>query len=76
MAVTGSQGEPRSALSRIASGSHPNVSLEAGDTVIFSSREIPGNELAIGGMQNQLTRLGVEVITEHDAFVPFRAPWT
>ena len=69
MAVTGSQGEPRSALSRIASGSHPNVSLEAGDTVIFSSREIPGNELAIGRMQNQLTRLGVEVITEHDGFV-------
>ena len=69
MGVTGSQGEPRSALARIASGSHPNVSLEAGDTVIFSSREIPGNELAIGKIQNQLARLGVEVLTEQDGFV-------
>ena len=69
MGVTGSQGEPRSALARIASGSHPNVSFEAGDTVIFSSREIPGNELAIGNIQNQLARLGVSVITEQDGFV-------
>jgi ribonuclease J len=69
MAVTGSQGEPRSALSRIADGSHQSVSLEAGDTVIFSSREIPGNELSIGKVQNQLARLGVEILTEHDGFV-------
>jgi ribonuclease J len=69
MGVTGSQGEPRSALARIASGSHPNIFLEAGDTVIFSSREIPGNELAIGKVQNQLARLGVRVLTEHDGFV-------
>ena len=69
MAVTGSQGEPRSALSRIADGSHQSVSLEAGDTVIFSSREIPGNELSIGKVQNQLARNGVEVLTEHDGFV-------
>ena len=69
MAVTGSQGEPRSALARIASGTHPNVSLEKGDTVIFSSREIPGNELAIGKVQNQLARMGVEVITEQEGFV-------
>ena len=69
MAVTGSQGEPRSALARIAGGTHPSVSLEPGDTVIFSSREIPGNELAIGRVQNQLARLGVEVLTEHDGFV-------
>lgn len=69
MAVTGSQGEPRSALSRIADGSHQSVSLEAGDTVIFSSREIPGNELSIGKVQNQLARMGVEVLTEHDGFV-------
>ena len=69
MAVTGSQGEPRSALSRIASGSHQSVFLEKGDTVIFSSREIPGNELAIGKVQNQLARLGVTVMTEHDGFV-------
>ncbi|NBP72839.1 MAG: MBL fold metallo-hydrolase, partial [Alphaproteobacteria bacterium] len=69
MGVTGSQGEPRSALARIASGSHPNVSFEPGDTVIFSSREIPGNEIAIGKIQNQLARLGVNVITEQDGFV-------
>ena len=69
MGVTGSQGEPRSALARIASGSHPSVSLEAGDTVIFSSREIPGNEIAIGKVQNQLAGIGVQVLTEHDGFV-------
>lgn len=69
MAVTGSQGEPRSALARIASGTHPNVTLEEGDTVIFSSREIPGNELAIGKVQNQLARMGVDVITHDDGFV-------
>lgn len=69
MAVTGSQGEPRSALSRIADGSHQSVSLEAGDTVIFSSREIPGNENSIGKVQNQLARMGVKVLTEHDGFV-------
>jgi ribonuclease J len=69
MGVTGSQGEPRSALSRIADGSHQSVSLEAGDTVIFSSREIPGNELSIGKVQNQLARMGVEVLTERDGFV-------
>lgn len=61
---TGGQGEPRAALARIASGEHPRVTLEAGDTVIFSSREIPGNELAIGRLQNTLLRLGVEVITD------------
>ena len=69
MGVTGSQGEPRSALARSAAGAHPNASLETGDTVIFSSREIPGNELAIGKIQNQLARLGVNVITEQDGFV-------
>jgi ribonuclease J len=69
MGVTGSQGEPRSALSRIADGSHQSVSLERGDTVIFSSREIPGNELSIGKVQNQLARMGVTVLTEHDGFV-------
>ena len=69
LAVTGSQGEPRSALARIANGKHRNVLLEAGDTVIFSSREIPGNELAISNVQNKLLRLGVEVLTEQDGFV-------
>ncbi len=66
---TGSQGEPRAALSRIASGDHPNVSLGAGDAVIFSSRIIPGNELGIFEVQNKLARLGVEVLTERDHFV-------
>ena len=69
MGVTGSQGEPRSALSRIADGSHQSVSLEPGDTVIFSSREIPGNELSIGKVQNKLARIGDKVLTEHDGFV-------
>jgi ribonuclease J len=66
---TGSQGEPRSALARIAEDDHPEIVLEPGDTVIFSSRIIPGNERAIGRLQNRLAALGVEVITEHDHFV-------
>lgn len=69
MAVTGSQGEPGAALSRISAGSHPEIALEKGDTVIFSSREIPGNERAIGRVQNRLARLGVDVVTERDGFV-------
>lgn len=69
LAVTGSQGEPRSALARIAANDHPEIVVEEGDTVIFSSREIPGNERAIGQVQNQLIRLGAEVVTERDAFV-------
>ena len=66
---TGSQGEPRAALSRIAAGDHRHVALGAGDTVIFSSRIIPGNELAIGRLQNRLAGNGVKVITELDHFV-------
>ena len=66
---TGSQGEPRAALSRIASGDHPHVVLGKGDVVIFSSRVIPGNEKAIFHLQNDLIRLGVEVVTDRDAFV-------
>ncbi len=69
LAVTGSQGEPRSALSRIAAGDHPSVTLEAGDVVIFSSRAIPGNEISIGRLRNQLARIGVEAIAESDHFV-------
>lgn len=69
MACTGSQGEPRAALSRIAAGSHPSVSLDAGDTVIFSSRIIPGNELAIGRLHDALIREGIEIVTEKDHFV-------
>jgi ribonuclease J len=66
---TGSQGERRAALARIAAGEHPSVSLGEGDSVIFSSRIIPGNELAIFELQNQLAARGVAVITERDHFV-------
>ncbi len=64
---TGSQGESRAALSRIAADTHPHVVLEPGDTVIFSAREIPGNEKAIARVQNALTRQGVRVITPAEA---------
>ncbi|HEX4301756.1 MAG TPA: ribonuclease J [Rhizomicrobium sp.] len=67
--VTGSQGEPRAALNRIADGNHPNVSLGKGDAVIFSSRVIPGNEIGIFEMQNKLAGLGVELLTSEDHFV-------
>jgi ribonuclease J len=66
---TGSQGEPRAALSRIAAGDHPTVSLGPGDSVIFSSRIIPGNELGIHALHNKLAELGVEVLTVEDHFV-------
>jgi ribonuclease J len=66
---TGSQGEARAAMARIALDEHPNVSLEPGDRVIFSSRTIPGNEKAVGRVQNGLADLGVEVITDQDAAV-------
>jgi len=69
MICTGSQGEPRSALARIARDDHPNVELEPGDAVIFSSRIIPGNEKSIGRLQNALALLGVEIVTEQDHFV-------
>ena len=67
MICTGSQGEARSALARIARREHPNVTLEPGDTVVFSSRVIPGNEKAISRLQNELTLAGIEVITDADA---------
>ncbi|HXO01344.1 MAG TPA: ribonuclease J [Stellaceae bacterium] len=66
---TGSQGEPRAALARIAREDHPHIVLDDGDVVIFSSRIIPGNEKAISRLQNSLVRLGVEVVTEADHFV-------
>jgi ribonuclease J len=69
MIVTGSQGEPRSALARIARDDHPRVSLGEGDTVIFSSRMIPGNERAIGTVQDQLVRAGVRLMTDDDHLV-------
>jgi len=60
---TGSQGEPRAALTRIANGDHQSVDLDAGDTVIFSSRIIPGNETAINRLQNRLSQRGIDVVT-------------
>jgi len=66
---TGSQGEPRAALPRIARGDHQNVTFESGDNVVFSSRIIPGNERPIGQLQSMLTTQGVNVITERDHFV-------
>jgi ribonuclease J len=66
---TGSQGEPRAALARIARDDHPNIDLDEGDVVIFSSRIIPGNEKAINRLHNALIRMGVEVVTDDDHFV-------
>jgi len=62
--ATGSQGEKRSALWRIANEQHPNVALDPGDSVIFSSRTIPGNELEIFALQNALVERGITVITD------------
>ncbi len=66
---TGSQGEARSALARIAQDQHPRIELGEGDTIIFSSRIIPGNERAIHGMQDALVRRGVRVMTDDDHMV-------
>jgi len=66
---TGSQGEPRAALTRISRGDHPQIRLTPGDTVIFSSRKIPGNELKINGIMNRLVQNKIEVITERDDFI-------
>ena len=63
---TGSQGEPRAALSRVAEGTHPFVKLGPGDHCIFSSRVIPGNELAIGRLQDTLSERGVRIYTDKD----------
>jgi len=63
---TGSQGEPRAALARVADGTHPHVKLGAGDACIFSSRVIPGNEVPIRNLQNKLADLGVRLYTERD----------
>jgi ribonuclease J len=66
---TGSQGEPRAALSRIAEDEHPDVTLSRGDRVIFSARPIPGNEKAIARVINGLVEQGVEVITDRTHLV-------
>ncbi|MEW6436046.1 MAG: ribonuclease J [Pseudomonadota bacterium] len=67
--ATGSQGEPRAAMARIAIDDHPIAKLAAGDTVIFSSRTIPGNEREVGRIVNNLIGQGVEVVTDRTALV-------
>jgi ribonuclease J len=66
--ATGGQGESRAALARIAFDSHP-IKLSEGDTVVFSSKQIPGNEIAIGRIQNQLAGKGVIMVTDRQAHV-------
>ncbi|WP_408590966.1 ribonuclease J [Novosphingobium sp.] len=66
--ATGGQGEARAALARIAGDQHP-IKLESGDAVVFSSRQIPGNELAIGRIQNSLVDKGVRIITDKQAMI-------
>jgi ribonuclease J len=67
--VTGSQGEPQAALSRIAIDDHRHISLSSDDTVVFSARAIPGNEKAIGRVVNHLARRGAQVVTGDDRHV-------
>ncbi len=67
--LTGSQGEPRAALARIAFDDHPEIALDKGDTVVFSSRTIPGNEKAVNRIINALVTTGAEVITDRDRLV-------
>jgi ribonuclease J len=64
--ATGGQGEPRAALSRIAEGNH-QIALEAGDVVLFSSRQIPGNEIAIGRIQNRLAERDIAIVTDRQS---------
>lgn len=66
--ATGGQGEARAALARIAGDSHP-IKLDEGDTVVFSSKQIPGNEIAIGKVQNALAAKKVRMVTDKQAFV-------
>ena len=66
---TGTQGEPMGAMNRIVNGIHPDVYLEEGDTVIFSSKIIPGNEKKLYQLHNLITKSDVEIITEENAFV-------
>jgi ribonuclease J len=64
---TGSQGEPRAALARIADDTHPVIALDPGDLVVFSSRTIPGNEKAVGAVINKLARSGLKIVTVDQA---------
>ncbi|MFG1289026.1 ribonuclease J [Xanthobacter versatilis] len=67
--LTGSQGEQRAALRRIADDDHPEIALSPGDLVVFSSRTIPGNEKVVNHIINALTKRGVEVLTDRKALV-------
>ncbi len=67
--ATGSQGEPMGAMNRIVNGIHPDVFLESGDCVIFSSKIIPGNEKKLYQLQNKIVRDNIEIISEENAFV-------
>ncbi len=67
--LTGSQGEPRAALARIAADDHPEIELDRGDTLIFSSRTIPGNEKAVNRILNAMIDQGIQVITDRDRLV-------
>ena len=66
---TGSQGEPLGAMNRIINDTHPDVYIESGDCVIFSSKIIPGNEKKLYALQNTIIKKDVDVITEENAFV-------
>lgn len=66
--ATGGQGEPRAALARISEGNHP-IKLEAGDVVLFSSRQIPGNEIPIGRIQNRLSDAGIVIVTDRQSMI-------
>ncbi|HRY08241.1 MAG TPA: ribonuclease J, partial [Hyphomicrobiaceae bacterium] len=66
---TGSQGEPRAAMARIADKEHPDIQFAKGDLVVFSSRTIPGNERSVGRIQNALVRMGCEILTDAEALV-------
>tara|TARA_B100000686_G_scaffold207344_1_gene214278 strand:+ start:11648 stop:13309 length:1662 start_codon:yes stop_codon:yes gene_type:complete len=66
---TGSQGEPMGAMKRIINGTHPEVFLESGDSIIFSSKIIPGNEKKLYLLHNEIVKNNIEIITEENAFV-------
>lgn len=66
--ATGGQGEPRAALARMAEDMHP-IKLDGGDLIVFSSRQIPGNEIAIGRVQNAFAARGVQMVTDRQAFI-------
>lgn len=71
--ATGSQGEPRAALSRLARDTHPDLTLEEGDTVVFSSRVIPGNEIPVETLTREFERRGIRVVTSESTELPIHA---